>query len=107
MWASQNDEKVLCRKAPVSRSQYINDIFSCENVICPNGNGIDCYRTLETVYLGRRAIVEKSRINSAYSGLPVINGQDAFVIDSRISYENSKADFNYWRNKIQESRKCL
>ncbi|KAI8801833.1 hypothetical protein BJ742DRAFT_744152 [Cladochytrium replicatum] len=38
------------------------------------GNGVDCYRTWELLYLGVIPIVKSSTINFVYAGLPVLVG---------------------------------
>jgi len=42
----------------------------------PHGNGINCHRTWEMLYLGMVPIVEHSSLDSLYNGLPVIMVDD-------------------------------
>ncbi len=52
--------------------QYLEDIASCKFVLSPRGNGIDCHRTWEALYLGSIPIVRTSNIDSIYKDLPVL-----------------------------------
>ena len=40
--------------------EYLNDLATHKFVLCPTGNGFDCYRTLETIYMGGIPILEKN-----------------------------------------------
>lgn len=40
--------------------------------LSPFGNGVDCYRTYELLFLGVIPIVKDSALNAAYHGLPVL-----------------------------------
>lgn len=41
----------------LSKEDYYRELLDHFFVMCPFGNGVDCYRTLETLYLGRIPIV--------------------------------------------------
>ena len=41
-------------------------------VLSPKGNGIDCFRTWETLYLGRVPVVTTSNLDPLFSKLPVV-----------------------------------
>lgn len=45
-------------------------------VLSPEGKGIDCYRTWESIYLGAIPIVRASPAMSAFSGLPILFTED-------------------------------
>ena len=39
--------------------EFLHDLATHKFVLCPTGNGYDCYRTLETIYMGAIPILEK------------------------------------------------
>jgi len=45
-------------------------------VISPHGNGLDCHRTWEIIYMGAIAIVKSSSLDPLYKDLPVVIVQD-------------------------------
>jgi hypothetical protein len=53
-------------------SEYIQDIQDHLFVASPPGNGVDCHRTWETLYLGSIPIVEKHFMFDRYKNLPII-----------------------------------
>lgn len=55
---------------------YLNDLSRSMFAVSPNGNGIDCHRTWESLYLKTTPIVTRSVNTEQYSHLPMI------VIDS-------------------------
>jgi len=40
--------------------------------VCPRGNGIDCHRVWETLYLGRVPIIKKERAMRYFEELPIV-----------------------------------
>lgn len=100
-------------KRDVAYDEYISDVISSKSVLCPPGNGLDTYRHLETLYLGKLPVVtDNSRILSAYSGSPYITlgflvRNHAGMFLTEFNYENSIIDFSYWEKKIEDSRSLL
>jgi len=89
--------------------EYINDIHSHKYIISPNGNGIDCHRTWESLYLSSIPIVKKSICMSYFQDLPIIYVDDYRQITPDFLEEESKKislkskdmlDFNYWKKEI-------
>tara|TARA_Y100001960_G_C14718523_1_gene851091 strand:+ start:395 stop:1852 length:1458 start_codon:yes stop_codon:yes gene_type:complete len=94
----------------LSYSKYIENILDHEMIICPRGNGIDCHRIWESLYLGRVPVVEKSLTTSFFNSLPILfvdDWNELLDIDlMNKKYDKVKnnslelLDFNYWKNKI-------
>jgi hypothetical protein len=60
-------------KGGISYTEYITDISEHKFILSPDGNGIDCHRTWEALYLGSIPIVEKSQSHiNLYNDLPVL-----------------------------------
>ncbi len=51
---------------------YLFDLAQSKFVLSPRGNGLDCHRTWEALYMGAIPIVVTSPIDPLYDGLPVI-----------------------------------
>lgn len=59
--------------------KYLDELSKSMFAISPNGNGIDCHKTWESLYLKTIPIVTKSINSSHYSDLPILiidNWQD-------------------------------
>jgi hypothetical protein len=52
--------------------EYLKDLAETKFILCPRGNGLDCHRTWESLYLGSIPIVRTSASDALYTHLPVI-----------------------------------
>lgn len=93
-------------------SDYISKLKSYYFSISPNGNGIDCHKIWESLYLKTIPIVTKSINISNYGDLPihVIDSWDTFDLNNiTISlyeklmkkFDYNKLDINFYYNKIK------
>ena len=92
-------------------NEYIKDLASHKFAISPNGNGVDCHRTWECLYLGVVPIVTKSIVMSFFKDLPIlfVNNYDVITEDFlNLKYKEfqdktfslDKLSLTYWKNKI-------
>lgn len=51
---------------------YLSDLARTKFVLSPRGNGLDCHRTWEALYMGAVPIVISSPIDPLFEGLPVV-----------------------------------
>lgn len=92
--------------------QYLIDLAEHKCVACPSGNGWDCHRTWEALYMGCVPVMKLSRFSALTYGNTAIHvwGWDLeesdlnktihdFVIDEK------QLDFTYWRNRIDSLSK--
>ena len=99
---------------------YWQDIADHKFVLCPSGNGLDCYRTYETLYLGSVPIMRRTPFSESLFilGLPVLLVDSLFNIDPvelvRIDRRMDAMTFcleplklSYWKNRVEEARKLL
>ena len=95
--------------------EYFKDIAAHRYVLCPDGNGIDCFRTWETLYLGSIPIVKRSRTTEQFADLPILLVDDLFNITIELleeKYEEillkkdnlDKIKLSYWNKIFKESR---
>ena len=95
-------------------NKYINDMSTYKFAISPEGNGIDCHRTWECLYLGVIPIVKKSVALSFFSDLPILYVDNYDIITEeylndiyRKDFQNKKFNYRklnteYYKNKINK-----
>lgn len=65
--------KPFCYCSPrKSIPDYLTDICHSKFALSPHGNGLDCHRTWEILYLGTIPIVKTSSLDPLYQDLPVL-----------------------------------
>lgn len=94
----------------LSFDNYINNMSHCKYVISPPGNGIDCHRTWEALYIGCIPIVIKNKIYDKWVDLPILQVNDYSELNNGLLESFSKKEFNfdklnlnYWKNIIEKS----
>jgi len=92
----------------ISFKEYCEDMSKYKFVISPPGNGIDCHRTWEALYLGCYPIVIKNMIYDDWKELPIIQVSDySEVSEDFLSYYlNKSCNFeklyvDYWIKRIK------
>jgi hypothetical protein len=93
-------------------TNYIKDILDHKMVVCPRGNGIDCHRVWEVLYLGRIPIIKKENAMRYFEELPIIilndweELQDLPLIEEHYNKVKDNTmrmlDINFWKTKILE-----
>lgn len=102
-----------------SFEEYLQDMAHSIFVVSPPGNGQDCHRTWEALYLGAIPIVKDSTISELYRDLPILVIKDWAEIDEHYLKQTlatfSKCTFNlkkiyadYWFEVLNtEKKKCI
>ena len=70
---------------------YMNHMNTHRFVLCPDGNGMDCHRTWEALFVGRVPIIINPDLKRLYGDLPVLfinNWIDLFDIDLDSRYND-------------------
>lgn len=101
-------------RANLPVQQYLNEMAESDFILSPRGNGLDCYRYLESIYAGSIPILEESLFtkNFVAAGLPVVLVNDFYQINPQvlgsIKEKMSQSSFNYdavrlsyWREKLR------
>lgn len=84
-------------------NKYMSELSSYKFALSPEGNGIDCHRTWECLYLGVIPIVKKSVAMSFFSDLPILfvdnydNITKKFLLEV---YENKFKNKKFNLNKL-------
>ena len=94
----------------LSFNEYANNMSKHRFVISPPGNGIDCHRTWESLYMGCIPIVIKNDIYDNWPDLPILQIEDYSELTNDIMEKFLKKEFNlemiemeYWAKKIKDS----
>jgi hypothetical protein len=89
--------------------EYAKNMSKCKFVISPPGNGIDCHRTWEALYMGCIPIVIKDNIYNNWN-LPIIQVNDYSDLTNEMLDSFIEKEFNYdmlympyWEKIIKES----
>lgn len=90
--------------------EYSTNMSKCKYVISPPGNGIDCHRTWEALYMGCIPIVIKDKIYDNWSELPILQVNDYSELTNEMLESFSKREFkydklymDYWKKLIKNS----
>lgn len=100
----------------VSIPEYLDKVARAKFVASPPGNGFDCHRTWEALYMGSYPIVKTSHANPLFDGLPVlfVNNYISFSAGylekmyqkyRRDTYNMEKLRMEYWWDLIRSYQK--
>lgn len=96
---------------PKPYEEYLEDLVYSKFVLSPHGNGLDCIRTWEALYMGSYPVVKTSSLDQLYQDLPVLivnKWEDVtqeflekkyFEMKSK-KYNLNKLYFDYWLDLI-------
>ena len=107
------NESWVTNKKNISWKEYYRDIASHKFVFSPRGNGVDCHRTWEALYLRTIPIVKESIAMNEFKDLPILfvkNWEDInynylskkYEEMSSKLYDLSKMKISGWENIIKE-----
>lgn len=110
----KNKEWVVIRMGGIRGNidHYLKDCKESHFVMCPDGNGIDCHRNWEMLYMGVIPVLEKSNFhNKVYKDLPVLivdsfkELNESLLLNKKNyynkKYNKEKLKFSYWENIIK------
>ena len=109
------EEGWVTNKKSVSWQEYYKDIASHKFVFSPRGNGIDCHRTWEALYLRTIPIVRESLHMNEFKDLPILfikNWEDISYNYLSTKYEEmssklydlSKMKISYWQERMRREK---
>ena len=98
---------------------YCKEILDHKFMICPQGNGVDCHRNWEVLYLKRVPIMKKSEyLQKLYKGYPVLWVEDfaeitktkltnaSYLFDKAQNLDNNKLDlFSVFNRAVKRAKK--
>uniref|UniRef100_A0A914P8P4 Exostosin GT47 domain-containing protein n=2 Tax=Panagrolaimus davidi TaxID=227884 RepID=A0A914P8P4_9BILA len=92
---NENSTKVIIDESRIHWKHYLWKLGNSQFVLSPPGNGIDCFRTWESLAMGAVPIVLKSELQPLYDDMPVMVVNDW----NEVTEESMK---NFSRNKLTE-----
>lgn len=110
------DKSYVTHKYGIPFTEYVEDIYNHHFVLAPEGNGIDCHRTWEALYLGSIPIVQRSYLTEYFSKiLPMVIVDDPedlteeYLMKKLEYFKNQQYSFDvlklsYWKNLILNIR---
>lgn len=92
---------------------YLGDVAASKFVLSPRGNGLDCHRTWEALWLGAIPVLKTSMMDPLLEGLPVLIVNDwTDITESLLNqkwathllarYNLEKLYFDYWLQQINQ-----
>ena len=106
------------KKKNLQWHEYISELSNYKFAISPEGNGIDCHRTWECLYLGVIPIVKKSIPMSFFCELPILVIDDFNIIThnylneiydknfNKKKFNLEKLNIDYWKKIFQNNINC-
>jgi hypothetical protein len=97
----------------LNTEKYLHEITQAKFILSPHGNGLDCHRTWEALYLGVIPVVKKSTLDPLYEGLPVLIVDDwcdltedfleqKYIEMMSRSYRTEKLYIHYWLDILKK-----
>ena len=114
VWDMFNSKEWVTSTSNLSLEKFYFDLASSKFVISPRGNGVDCHRTWEALYLRTIPIVKKSIHMNEFSDLPIFfvnNWEELSYNKLNDFYEQVKSNLynldklkiSYWKQRIKEN----
>jgi hypothetical protein len=106
------DQPFCTNSPPLDFANYLPVLVRSKFVLSPRGNGLDCHRTWEALYMGAIPILRTSSADSLYEDLPVVIIKDwrevteEFLVKKEEEmrtkkYRLEKVYAYYWLNLIE------
>jgi hypothetical protein len=106
-------QKGFTKNKQLDWEHYIEELSAHKFCISPRGNGVDCHRTWECLYLGVIPIVENSIQMSYFNDLPILFVDSYDVISTEYlnkmydifknkTFNVDKCTLSYWNKTIKE-----
>jgi hypothetical protein len=112
------DQSWLTYSDQVPFEEYVEAIRSHQFVLCPNGNAIDCYKTLEVIYAGGVPLTEDNATtrglgigirwpwsNGGFDGLNALSVN--LLADETVYHRPEQVKLTYWKKDIAEKKRAL
>ena len=119
-FAQNNFDWATYVEEPMEFKEYLDNLSRHTYAMCPPGNGVDCYRILECIYVGTIPVVLNSPTMQHLKDLPmlIIDEIDEFNIENlKAQYEAisskmndqymEKAKLSYWKDQISTAAEQL
>ena len=104
--------KVIVGEKSLDQEVYWTELAQSKFIISPPGNGVDCHRIWESIYLGTIPIVERNIVLEPFTHLPILFIDDWNVINneflerkweefSQKTFDTRMCYMKYWAENIK------
>jgi len=108
----------LIGESSSSFGEYLTDLSRTVFVISPPGNGLDCHRTWEALWMGCYPVVLGTTLNPLYEDLPVVvvsswdEATETFLREKQEEFRGKEFDYAklyapYWYGKVFAKQRVL
>lgn len=98
---------------PLNYSEYLKEVKASKFILSPRGQGLDSFRTWESLYLGTIPIVKSSSLDQLFENLPVLIVKDWQEVTKAFlerkyeemndkTFDLTQLYFPYWKEKIKQ-----
>jgi hypothetical protein len=115
LYESAKNMSWVTNKTGISHSEFAEDVYHHPFVLSPKGNGYDCVRTWESLYLRSIPVVKRCTAMQHFEDLPVVLVDDwsqvteSFLIVKLEEFKSrkfnmSKAKMSYWHETLKKAK---
>lgn len=120
LYRQENNSNVVIVDDAKPYKEYLKDLADSCLVLSPEGNGVDCYRTLEAIYMGAIPLGVMNATNEALiKGLPLAVSRDLsrrlvtsadhidYIWNSVVKTNSIYSSLSYWKGQLEKDRRGL
>lgn len=111
-----SDKRFVTKKSKISHQEFAKDVYNHPFTLSPRGNGYDCVRTWEAIYLGSIPIIKINNVMSHFKELPILfvgdwkDVNESFLEEkinefSKKDFDLSKAKISYWDSVLEKFKR--
>ena len=111
VWNKFSKDPWITKASNLSMEKFYFDVASSKFIISPRGNGVDCHRTWEALYLRAIPIVRRSTHMKEFEDLPIffVDNWDKVCYNTLLEFYEKvktklfnldKMKISYWRERI-------
>lgn len=115
LYDSMKNMSWITSKNGITHSEFAEDVYHHPFTLSPKGNGYDCVRTWESIYLRSIPVVKRCTAMLHFEDLPIVLVEDwAQVTESFLlnkleefrsrNFDMSKAKMSYWREVLRRAK---
>ena len=115
LWDALSREKFVTIGERKPFKEYLREMSGHRFCVAPPGNGLDCHRTWECLYLGVIPVLKRDLHHQQFEELPILFvdhwgevNEDYLneVYDemNSIKFDLRKLDLGYWRRRVEKNR---
>ena len=116
LYESMKSMSWVTNKTGISHIEFAEDVYHHPFTLSPKGNGYDCVRTWEAIYLRSIPVIKRCTVMQHFEELPIVFVDDwsqvteSFLLDKLEDFRSrkfdmSKAKMSYWTEALRSAKK--